>query len=196
MSKAKIIWDYFEMAFDYPQAVAHDPLPYGTVWNYISSTFLNGFINYVSPVSVIVLDRYTPGTKDLSAEGISIKDKGVPFQWHHWMGTKAGLATALINGEKEMYHTHMNCFQDDIVVLAKIEGGGWMFFWFDCDGSDCSIGRFNTTDPEEHVIQSIRAWLAAQVKENNGVIMKEDTDNGICGYTELPVTFLSGWVRF
>ena len=27
-------------------------LPYGTVWNYVSSTILNGFINYVKPIDV------------------------------------------------------------------------------------------------------------------------------------------------
>ena len=43
MEKRKKIWDYFEHNLEYPTEIAHDPIPYGTIWTYVSSTFLNGY---------------------------------------------------------------------------------------------------------------------------------------------------------
>ena len=57
--KNKTIWDYFDDKYDYPRQIAHDMLPYGTVWNYVSSTILNGFINYVKPIGIFLIDRYS-----------------------------------------------------------------------------------------------------------------------------------------
>lgn len=54
----KTIFDYFIDVVDYPTEIVHNPIPYGTMWNYISSTFLNGVINYVKPISCYVIDRY------------------------------------------------------------------------------------------------------------------------------------------
>ena len=62
----KQIWDYFHSTVDYPKNKVHFPIPYGTMWAYISSTYLNGFINYVRPISVFVLDRYTPKDEDIT----------------------------------------------------------------------------------------------------------------------------------
>ena len=58
--KDKTIWNYFNESIDYPSEVAHNPIPYGTIWCYISSTFLNEFINYVNPIKCYLIDRYTP----------------------------------------------------------------------------------------------------------------------------------------
>lgn len=184
MVKNKTIQDYFNNSIDYPTEVAHNPVPYGTIQCYISSTFLNGMINYVKPISCFVLDRYT-------ADDENIGDV-----------TKKELINAIISGEKEMYYTNMNCFNDDIVLLAEIETneeddkGRYMFFWFDCDVSDCCIGKFETTDTKEEVVQSIRNWLDVCKEEYKGKIFEEGCDNGILNYSELPISFLNGWLKF
>jgi hypothetical protein len=202
MAKKKTIWDYFRYNISYPREVAHNSLPYGTVWCFISSTFLNGIVNYVKPISCFVLDRYTSCDKNISNRGVSVRNKGEFGKWHKWHGTKKELITAIISGEKEMYHTNMDCFGDDITLLAEIETdekdnkGRYMFFWFDSDISDCCIGKFETTDNKEDVIQSMRNWLDEDKEENRGVAIEDGYDNGIVNYSELPISFLKGWVKF
>jgi hypothetical protein len=202
MAKKKTIWDYFENNVDYPSEVAHNPLPYGTVWCYISSTFLNGIINYVKPISCFVLDRYTADDENVGDRNFTVRNKGEFGNWHKWDGTKKELINAITSGEKEMHHTDMNCFGDDITLLAEIETneddnkGRYMFFWFDCDVSDCCIGKFETTDTKEEVIQSMINWLDENKEENKGKVVEEGHDNGIVNYSELPICFLKGWLKF
>jgi len=202
MKKKKTIWDYFDNNIDYPQNVAHNTLPYGTVWCYISSTFLNGMVNYVKPVSCFVLDRYTADDEYIGDKNFTVRNKGGFGKWHKWEGTKKGLIEAIKIGEKEMYHTNMNCFGDDIVLLTEIEIykedniGRYMFFYFDCDVSDCCIGKFETNDIKEEVIKSIKIWLNQNKEENKGRIIESNMDNGIIDYTELPLSFLKGWIKF
>ena len=193
MEKNKKIWDYFDDSVDYPREVAHNTLPYGTVWSYISATFLNGFVNYVKPISVFVLDKYTMQDENISDRDVNIFDKGKFGNWHKWEGTKGGLIEAIKSGEKETYHTQLNWFGDDTILLSEIETdekdgkGRYMFFWFDLDVSGCCIGKFETTDAKEQVVQSVVNWLED---------CKLEDDNEIKNYTEIPISFLGGWISF
>jgi len=76
MEKKKTIWDYFEDQIEYPRDVVSNPLPYGEVWTYISSTFLNGFINYVKPIKIFLIDRYTPDNEDITDRNVQVKKPG------------------------------------------------------------------------------------------------------------------------
>ena len=78
----KIIWDYFEDNIEFPREVAHTMLPYGTVWAYISSTFLNGIINYVKPINYFVLDRYTANDENITDRNITVCNKGQFGKWY------------------------------------------------------------------------------------------------------------------
>ena len=200
--KNKKIWDYFTDDVEFPKEIVHNPIPYGTSWTFVSSTFLNGFINYVKPISCFVLDRYTAPNKDITDRNVGVFPKGKYLEWEKWSGTKRDLINAIISGEKEMYHTDLNCFGDDIIVLAEIETeyedniGRYIFFWFDCDVSDCSIGRFETTDCKAEVMQSVVNWLDEQKEENKNSVFNENYDNGVWNYNELPLSFINGWVKF
>lgn len=168
----KIITDYFDEEIEYPQYVALNPIPINTLWWYISYTFLNGFINYVTPLKVFVLDRYSkPKTKEM-------------LQY---------------NGK---VHTDFSCFGDDIIILAKVESeydlsrNVFMFFWFDMDVSDCAIGRFETTDKPYQVFDALKNWLEAKKNDNHAKFFMEDHDNGVLNYHELPTSFCNGWMSF
>ncbi len=179
MIKLKTIWDYFEDSVDYPDGVASDPIPYGTVWCYISSTFLNGFINYVEPIKVYQIDRYT-------AENEIINGK-----------TKAEWRKLVLEGKDQSVHCNLRMFRDDIVILSNIGIGKYMFFYFDMDVSDCCVGRFETDDSEEEVAKSVVNWLEEQKEQNKKHIdIQPNTESGIVGYTELPLSFLRGWLEF
>lgn len=198
---SKKIWDYFDENIEYPKEIAHNPIPYGTVWTYISSTFLNGIINYVKPISCFVIDRYTPDDEKIGDRNFTVCNKNEFGKWHKWDGSKKELINVIISGEKEMYHTKLDCFGDDIIILAKIETENddtdkYIFFWFDMDCSDCSIGKFETEDIESDVIQSVVNWLEECKTENIGKIVEENIDNGIVNYHKLPLDFIKGWVSF
>jgi hypothetical protein len=198
-NKTKKIWDYFEEKIEYSKDIAHNPIPYGTVWTNVSSTFLNGFINYVKPIACFIADRYTdPDT--LIGNDLSVCNKGEFQKWHKWEGTKKELIAKISSGEKEVYHTKLNCFEDDVIVLAEIESeegkkGRYMFFWFDRDVSDCSIGKFETSDKKEDVIESVINWLDETKNEN--YIFQENTESGIVNYKQIPADkLMKGWIKF
>lgn len=202
MKKNKKIWDYFIDNVEYPRNVAHNPIPYGTVWNYISDTFLNGFINYIKPIECYLIDRYTPDNEDISDRCVSYRNKNT-YEWLSFKGTKGGLKELILSDKIEMYHTKLSCFGDDIIILGEIETndeneelGLYMFFWYNMDCSDCSIGKFQTEDTKEEVVQSIINWLEECKSENKNNIIHENIDNGIINYTKLPLSFIGGWIKF
>lgn len=172
MLTVKTIMDYFDDEVDYPSDVALNPLPMNTLYCYISSTFLDGFINYVTPLKVFVLDRY----EDDKTEEI----KTIKYE----------------------VHRKLSCLGDDIIILAKIESedepaiNRFMFFWFDMDVSDCQIGRFETTDKPFQVFEALNNWLELEKEKNSGKRFQEMYDNGILNYHELPLSFLNGWLSF
>jgi len=193
----KTIWDYFHDNEDYPSDIAHNPIPYNTSWCYVSSTFLNGFINYVKPINAFIIDRYKLRDQDITDRKASVKKEG---EWINFTGTKQELINKLVSKELSMYHTKLDSFGDDFVILAEIETseqlkGKYMFFWFDMDCSDCSIGKFETEDTPELVSQSVREWLNKESSQNSEP-PNENSDNGIFGYTEIPVSILNGWISF
>ena len=200
MAKKKTIWDYFDDNIDYPNEVAHNPLPYGTVWCYISSTFLNGFINYVKPIKVYQIDRYE--CEDEPKE-VKCRYKGDNYtNWEKITVTKSELRKLVVGEKIKFMHTDLGIFGDDITLLTEIESnkeddkGRYMFFWFDYDVSDCCIGKFETTDTKEEVVQSMINWLDECKEENKNKVVEEKYDNGIVNYTELPISFLNGWLKF
>lgn len=182
------VLDYFKSSIDYPSFKSDRILPYGEMWNYVSSTFLNGFINYVEHKKCIVLDRYTGPDEDVS-EKILVHEKGSFGDWKKWKGTKSELINSINSGEKGIYHTSLDCFNDDVIILSKIENSEessenkYMLFWFDMDCSDCCIGRFKTEDSEEIVQKSLITWINSLECHKS--------------YSELdPKKFLKGWVKF
>lgn len=104
----KQIWDYFHSTVDYPKNKVHFPIPYGTMWAYISSTYLNGFINYVRPISVFVLDRYTPKDEDITDRKNSLYDAGVYKMYYNFVGTKGYIRTIQVN--KKFNYNQSNKF--------------------------------------------------------------------------------------
>ena len=184
----KIIWDYFQDDMEYPKNIIDNPIPYGEVWTYVSSTFLNGFINYTDPLACFVIDRYTSPDKE-------------EIQFKEFKGMKKDLIESILSNDFKMVHTKLNCFDDDIIILGKIDSNdelfnSFIFFWFDMDVSDCSIGKFKTSDSEEDVIQSVINWLDNEKEFNKDSEFCPGLDNGIINYTRLPLTFLKGWMKF
>lgn len=85
--------------------------------------------------------------------------------------------------------------------MAEIESenpseGSYMFFCFDSDVSDCSVGRFKTSDSIPTIIQSITNWLESEKTKNKGKEIEARCDNGIIDFHTLPLSFIKGWVSY
>jgi hypothetical protein len=139
--KKDFIHKYFNDIIEYPNPANDYPIndifgpsdyalmPPGTLFTYISSTFLNGWINYVNLINVQAITRYTNQTKKMVEKFNNIDG----FRTHTRLSKITG---------------------DDILVLAKSKDGmAYWYFCFDQDVSDCDIGRFSVKDKEDVVIK-------------------------------------------
>lgn len=174
--------DYFDYGVDYPTGIALDPLPYGAFWQYISDTFLNAFINYVDIKKAFVVCRYMNLDDQMDNRGTTIMDPPGSFNWVPLVGTKRE-AYKLLCEEGRVFHSKLNNdFQDDMIILSKIGDGKWMIFEYDCDCSDCGVGRFETIDTDEQVIASFAEYV-------NTPTMAGDE-----GALEIPLHYFRGWL--
>lgn len=168
---------YFEESQEYP-AVAHEAMRLGLWQEYISSTFLNGWINYVKPRKAWLLTRYAQ--HNLNKQAVEI----------------------LNNQSDPPHHTNLReIFEDDILLLAQEEEYPtfWWVFWFDNDTSDCCIGRFKSRVSEETIIVDFAAWaqersldLSKVYSQNIGLSSNKEGWPAL----EIDVTKLRGWIRF
>ena len=165
--------DYFTEEIEYPKMVGYEIMPWGHYWEYISSTFLNGFINYVDIKFAFLVDRYTIDDGYNDHEDVELK--------------KQALIDFL---RKKDVHTHLSEFQDDIIVLGEVEKNSYMFFWFDCDVSDCCIARFKTSDQLFKIKENLRAFVKEIYYEHT--LDKQDEYDP----TELPSECFTGWISF
>lgn len=142
--------DYMPRRGEYlrPTEIAIDVARPGNGWlvDYIANTFLDGWINYLEPVSIIGVARYG------ELEKLRAKVETLPD-----------------------YHTKLSALGDDVAILAhpeeiseNVDGREWWYLYFDCDTSDCSIGRFLSTDPDEEVRASFRAYVEGM--RHNGLV--------------------------
>ena len=188
-------WKYFDYSTDYPDNIGFDPLPLGTCYNYVSQTFLNGFINYVKIQKAFVLNRYIDWSMNFEEE-----DNGEPVELKVMEPKSYEYVTKICKNKDEVFkcltfysepHTNLSQFQDDVMILSKAfdphDGNNdfvWIFFWFDQDVSDCSIGRFITTDTDEEVINKFTKLA------NKNYNFGENTAR------ELENRFINGWKSF
>lgn len=121
-------------------------------------------INYVKPVKAFVIRRYSDDGED--SELVEKVKK-----WH----------------DEQQYHTKLNVFGDDVLLLGRSERGDWWYFWFDCDVSDCSIGKF-----EDELGADVPTEFAAYVEER----AKDLARPGLPEVHELDVKKICGWVSF
>ncbi len=143
--------DYFSDQEDYPEP-AVDMLPVDKLYSYISTTFLDGWINYVEIKSAFLITRYREHEQNVAAVA---KFNGVDRQRYDHIDFNACLGKQL---------------DDDVLILARakdrdpfdtdVDGCGphWWFFWFDRDVSDSCIGRFETTDADAIIVERFAAY--------------------------------------
>lgn len=179
--------DLFAIGIEYPgdKIGTQGILPIGTLYSYVSHSFLNGLVNYGGkPLLAYVITRYQKWDEPFE-EPKQISIQGIPQSFR----TKREVFDALTE-EGKGDHGHLGYFQDDVLLLTKIDSVYW-FFWFDCDVSDCSIGRFKTNLSEEQV----KTLFEAYVKKSNAKFQSGD-DEPIEEARAIPLHYFRGWLSF
>lgn len=115
----KEFFDLFDDSEEYPENVAERGVPQNTVYHYISTTFLNGLINYVDNKMAIMIERYTEfDDNDISEYTAHLKD----------------------NIHSNYSGSVFRNVIDDVVIFGETEDSYW-YFYSDGDCSDSDIGR-------------------------------------------------------
>jgi len=178
---------YFDQSINYPgDLIADNPLPWGVLYEYVSSTFLQGFINYVKITKAYVMDRYQPWHADFPCQHtMKLRNPPGSFNWvEKTFKNKHELFQALIMKGATMHSKLDADFQDDVVILAQTNTpGNYYLFWFDRDCSDSMIGRFQTTDTHEQVVAEFDAYILG----------KKDTFL-VGDAREIPLHYFQGWL--
>ncbi len=178
MAQDEFMNRYFPNETEYPQVSGSAPiLELGTLWSYISGDFLNGFLNYPTIISGMLVSRYRKPDENLTA-----------------------LAKFQKASDDDLQHTDLGkWFRDDIHLLGR-EGLGrdynykkhpitYWYFWYDQDVSDCSIGRFVSSDGVEQITELFKQQCRYYLQ-----IQNEISDSN--GAMEIPVQRLRGWNKF
>lgn len=127
--------EYYTDTYEYPEhtMLLHGIQP-GTAFYYVSSTYLNGFINYVDIIDAVMIQQYRNDEEfDAAIKKIENKDS---------------------------YHTHFGNEYDDIMILGKTDDM-YVCFYFDNDVSDCDIGGVSIDEfkTDNEAIESFRQYV-------------------------------------
>ena len=150
------IQKYFHKSEMYPAAKLTDILPEGVVWDYVSTSLLNGLVNYARHIRGWCLERYHKWEDELKDGDniVNVREKG------EWVKKKVLNYGELFNAATQpdaIAHANFSeHFKQDVVLLSKAENDPtlYVYFWFDHDKSDSCIGRFRSGDPKEEIIKA------------------------------------------
>ncbi len=174
---------YFRDREEYPrEKVLADPLPWNVLWDYVAHSLLDGVVNYCKPSKAFLLSRYLRWEGPTEVDGSLHKTHGERVDF------------LLSNPDS---HTRLSKFGDDVLMLGRIDeetvlmqrpdmAGDlagcrcYIFMWFDMDVSDCSVGRFYTSDSEAEVHRKFEEYCKSRSVE---------------GVREIPLSYFQGWIK-
>jgi bacillopeptidase F (M6 metalloprotease family) len=176
---------YFKETIMYPKQLSGEILPFGVLWEYVSSTFLNGVINQCKVIFAGLPIQVENG-EEFETQTVVIQEN---FKKKWKKVTLDNLDEAIqLTHELKMFHTSLDFFSNDLILVGLNKHTGvppdepeYTFFWFNRDTSNCSIGRFRSSDSKEEIEKNVKRWVNSD----------EDLN-----YVEIGTEFISGWVSF
>lgn len=188
--EAKQFKNYFKYNESYPQNLVYNPLELNVDLEYVSNTYLDAFINYVKIKKAYLIDRYTPWEEEFDEPPtIQVMDSPKSFNWIDVTLHNKQQLYDYLTQEHIRLSTKLREFSDDVIILANVidaeknDTNQWIYFWYDNDVSDCSIGRFETLDSEEVITDCF-----------NKFVKDLDFTNGEA--KEIPIHAFTGWITF
>jgi len=164
---------------DYPD---HDDLmegpTEGVVYSYVSSTYINGFINYVDIIDAYMARRYKSLRINYNPE---VRGENY-LCWED--------SCSLIDaGGKPHTNLGISAKFDDIHVLGKC-GNYYYYFWSDKDCSDCCIGKIST---DNYPLDDVKKDFKKLIIEV-GCFDSYNDENENEFIKQIPVDFFKGWI--
>lgn len=158
------------------------------LWHtYLSSTFLNGWINYTKPLAARLVTRYQGHAANREA---AEKMNAGEFGFHTDLGKLGDDVFLLCYSEID---PRKHVVPKDVVLRTY-----WLF-WFDCDVSDCCIGRFQTETEEDQLVMEFEAWAEEMSQEySRRYSGNEDCTENRDGKPSLMIetSMIKGWISF
>lgn len=192
-SKLKSIeMDAYEYAGS--QVEAFGGIPQDTSYTYISSTFLNGLVNYGKNHHPFLIARYGISQPGQTMDVID-----------HAKGT-AGTPEECWEKVRQVYQAHADATLDEIHPVFG--GDDWLLFyetsssyiamWYDLDCSDCSIDRYSKESCLDVGIENIEHFVLEALlhwKENSMRYCWESTGLIRPIVIQPEKTHIRGWLR-
>lgn len=174
MNNKKEFCNYFDNYDDHEYDFAFKPLPSGVLSEYVSSTYLDGFINYVTIIKAFLLTRYYEWDYLNERRNPEKRTKRQQFDW-------------IKSGKGDCHTKIYRDFDDDVLILAKAYNYDktlfrWIVFYYDRDVSDCMIGAFETEDSDEEVISLFSKYAQTIITNHQNEA------------EEIPSNLLTGWI--
>lgn len=185
--KSKPFFDLFDDSIEYPNITGTtEILPVGTLYSYISGSFLNGFVNIAGkPIAAFGVFAYD----DVDGQSDKPVQYQEPANSFIWQRTSEQMTRRevfeLLTQPGRLAHANLDDLDCCVFMLCSAGDNVYWAFEFDQDVSDCVIGRFESDLPEDELIKLFRDRAegfadARQVKE----------------VFEIPLTFFTGWTSF
>ena len=153
--------------YEYPNDEQFFELKQNTEYVYVSSSYLNGLINYVKPLYLVCSQKYTYYEEfDKIIEKLQkINMDAWPCSW---------------------YHTDFSEIEDNIYYLGETDSS-YIIFNYDRDCSDCAIARL---DKKDFTFEQAKIYMMEQAKYE-----AELYSYNVCNlrYIELPNP--QGWIK-
>lgn len=110
-------YDLFDLYLEYPDEtlLAERGVVQNTLYEYVSSDYLQGFVNYVKIYSAIMVERYEEFNDQM-------------------------LQRTYDELSKSRHSNYYDICEDDVALFGETKNSLW-FFYLDRDVSDCMIGR-------------------------------------------------------
>jgi hypothetical protein len=136
-------------------------VPQDTFYEYVPSCFIAGLVNHINVFKVFAIERYNIGE-----------------DWDEEEYNK--VCEELRTG----FHGHFGCsiYDDDVIFLGETANSFWLI-WYDCDVSDCKVGRTSKNLTRDEFVASVFEFL------RDGPTMDDITTTH-----EFPVP--RGWISF
>lgn len=134
----------FDHNIEYPRVaqLLDNGLEPGVLYEYVSSSFMNGILPYLEIVRAVLLERYR-------GDGSS--------------GDHRRISDHEIEQVLSQFHTCLGDFGDDVLVVGATPEF-WWFIHLDCDVSDCRIGRISRV--EHPTVDALTQWVDSYINNS------------------------------
>lgn len=188
---------YTPESFEYPGRRVLDGVPPGTSYWYVSSDYLDAMLNIGAECNggkfVVAFLLYEPGKRpptETIRRWLEFQCKEIhtrSFSNLEPIQPAPVVAADPDSTSHEVFLLYRLPADEDVDGDDRPAGDQYVWFWYDPDVSDCSIGRFYTIDTRDFVVARLREEFTQARAPGQPQAVSA---------VEVEVPFLRGWVKW